>query len=237
MMPAMVGGPRRDPIRVRAMFDEIAARYDLGNALMTLGLDARWRRRTARVAIAGRNGVRVLDCACGTGSLTAALVRAGALRVVGVDFSERMLEVARRRHPALEFLAADVLHLPFGDETFDAVTIGFGLRNLADPVAGLREMTRVLRPGGRLVVLEAVPAEGPLRPVLGIAARLGPALVGRALGRAPAYHYLSETVRSYATAAGVAGWLAEVGQAPVGVERLGLGAVALVWGERRLGAK
>lgn len=228
----MMGGPRREPARVRAMFDSIAARYDVANSLMTLGQDRRWRRRTARAAINGRRGVVVLDCACGTGSLSVALCRAGALRVVGIDFSARMIAVARAKHPAVEFIEGDVLRLPFEDAEFDAVTIGFGLRNLPDADAGIREMSRVLQPGGRLVVLEAVRPEGRLRPVLDLAARLGPRAGGALVGEPAAYRYLSDTVRAYASAGELAGWLESAGLANVRTQRLSLGAVALVWGIR-----
>jgi demethylmenaquinone methyltransferase/2-methoxy-6-polyprenyl-1,4-benzoquinol methylase len=233
MMPVMVGGPPRDPDTVRAMFDRIAARYDAGNRLMTLGLDQSWRRRAARVALEERRGAAALDCACGTGRLCSALVRAGATRVVGVDFSSRMIDVARDRHPSVSFVVADLMRLPFGDAEFDAVTIGFGLRNLPAPSAALREMGRVLRPAGRLVVLEAVRGEGPLKSALDLAARLGPAIAGRAVGDAAAYGYLSETLRTYATAADMVAWLTAAGFAHVAVERLGFGAVALVYGTCR----
>jgi len=139
------------------MFDRIAARYDLLNTILSAGADSRWRRQAARAARLAPGGA-ALDVACGSGRLTAELARsAGAAgRVVGVDFSPGMLEVARRDQPALRFVEGDALDLPFGDEEFDAATMAFGLRNLADPGRGLAEMRRVVRPGGRMVVLEFV---------------------------------------------------------------------------------
>ena len=216
------------------MFDEIAASYDLANTVMTLGQDQLWRRRAARAAVDGERGAVVLDCACGTGRLTSAALKAGALRVAGIDFSERMIQLARRRHPAIEFIVGDLTQLPFEDRQFHAVTIGFGLRNLQDPLAGLREMTRVARRGGRIVVLEAVRPEGRTRVLLELAARLGPRVAGRIAGNVDAYRYLSDTVRAYATGDELREWLSEVGLSDVRVERLGLGAVALVVGTRPL---
>src|SRR5205823_14640639 len=137
----------RDPRAVRAMFDSIARRYDLVNTVLSLGSDGGWRRRAARET-GLRPGGSAVDVACGSGKLTAELAKiAGpAGRVVGVDFSPQMLEVARRAHPGLEFLEGDALNLQFDDASFDASTIAFGLRNLADPVRGMREMLRVVRP-------------------------------------------------------------------------------------------
>ena len=214
------------------MFDAIARRYDLANTAMTFGQDQRWRRRAARIAVGGRQGATALDCACGTGRLAVALYRSGALRVVGMDFSPQMIEVARAKHPSIEFVVGDVLRLPFQPAAFDAVTIGFGLRNLPDAHAGLREMTRVLRPGGRLVVLEAVRPEGTLRPLRDLAATLGPRVSGVFAGNRDAYRYLSDTVRSYVGASELAGWLEGAGLTGVRVEPAGFGTVALVWGER-----
>jgi demethylmenaquinone methyltransferase/2-methoxy-6-polyprenyl-1,4-benzoquinol methylase len=237
MMPVVVGGPSRDPARVRAMFDDIARGYDLANSVMTLGLDHGWRRRAAREAVGGTRAAHVLDCACGTGKLASALVREGAFEVVGLDFSERMIAVARRRHPAVRFVVGDVMELPFAAGRFDAVTIGFGLRNLSEPLAGLRAMAHVVRPGGRVVVLEAVRAEGPRAPALRALAAAGPAVAGRLLRRASAYGYLRDTVRTYATSSEVARWLDDAGLGNVRARHLGFGAVALISGERPSGAE
>jgi len=132
------------PDAVRSMFDRIAPVYDLMNRVMTAGLDGRWRRLTAEAAV--RKGDRVLDAACGTGDLTIADLKAGASRVTGLDFSEEMLARARRKAP-LEWIQGDLLALPFAEATFDAATVGFGVRNVADLELALRELRRVLRPG------------------------------------------------------------------------------------------
>jgi demethylmenaquinone methyltransferase/2-methoxy-6-polyprenyl-1,4-benzoquinol methylase len=204
----------RDAAAVQVMFDRIARRYDLLNTVLSFGVDGRWRRRAARAAAPGRAG-RALDVACGSGKLTAELRRlAPAGLVIGMDFSGRMLEVAARREPGPRYVRGDGLRLPFGDGVFDAVTVAFGLRNFADPERGLAEMRRVLRPGGRAVVLEFVrPAPGPL----GAAYRsylvhVLPRVGGWISGQPQAYRYLSDTVDTYRTAeqlvelAGRAGW-------------------------------
>ena len=136
------------PDAVRSMFDRIAPVYDAMNRVMTAGLDERWRKLTARAVV--RPGDDVLDAACGTGDLAIADARAGAARVVGLDFSEPMLARARRKAPELEWVRGDMLALPFEDAAFDAATVGFGVRNVDGLEAGLRELRRVLRTGGRL---------------------------------------------------------------------------------------
>ncbi len=197
------------------MFDRIARRYDLVNTVLSAGTDGGWRRSAARLTELKAGG-SALDVACGSGKLTALLARiAGPSgHVVGLDFSRQMLEVARSEHPAIEFLDGDALNLPFEDAGFDASTIAFGLRNLADPVRGLREMLRVVRAGGRAVVLEFVrPPNGPVGSAYRVYLRtLLPAIGGVLSGQPTAYRYLSDTVDSYRNAdelralAEVAGW-------------------------------
>ena len=147
---------------VRRMFDRIAPVYDVMNRVMTAGLDRHWRQVTVREVV--RPGDRVLDACCGTGDLAVAAQRAGAGIVVGLDFSERMLERARRKEPTIEWVRGDVLALPFDDGSFEAATVGFGVRNVDDLEAGLRELRRVLRPGGRLGILEITTPQGALAP-------------------------------------------------------------------------
>ncbi len=197
------------------MFDRIARRYDLVNTVLSAGTDGGWRRSAARLTELKAGG-SALDVACGSGKLTALLARmAGPSgHVVGLDFSRQMLEVARSEHPGIEFLDGDALNLPFEDAGFDASTIAFGLRNLADPVRGLREMLRVVRAGGRAVVLEFVrPPNGPVGSAYRVYLRtLLPAIGGVLSGQPTAYRYLSDTVDSYRNAdelralAEVAGW-------------------------------
>lgn len=185
------------PADVAAMFDEVAARYDRTNDVLALGQTRRWRAAVV-VALGVTEGMRVLDLAAGTGTSSAAIERAGA-DVVAADFSLGMLRVGRAREPLLPFVAGDGLALPFADHSFDAVTISFGLRNLHDWRAGLREMARVVRPGGRLVVCEfSHPTWGPMR--TGYTEYLMRALpaVARAVSSNPdAYVYLAESIRAW----------------------------------------
>jgi len=176
------------------MFDRIAPVYDVMNRVMTAGLDRRWRRETVREVV--RPGDRVLDAACGTGDLAIEASRAGA-RVVGLDFSGAMLERARRKAPELEWLQGDLLALPFEDGEFDAATVGFGIRNVADLEAGLRELRRVVRPGGRLGVLEITRPTGFMRPFYSLWFDRVVPLLGRILPGGEAYTYLPASVRRF----------------------------------------
>ncbi|HCE07609.1 MAG TPA: dimethylmenaquinone methyltransferase, partial [Oxalobacteraceae bacterium] len=170
------------------MFNQIARRYDLVNTVLSGGTDAGWRKRAARTTGLAPGG-SALDVACGSGKLTAELARrAGSEgRVVGLDFSVEMLEVARRDHQGIEFVEGDALHLPFDDASFDVSTIAFGLRNLADPVRGLREMLRVVK--RRAVVLEFVrPPKGPVGTAYRMYLKtLLPAIGGAISGQPSAY--------------------------------------------------
>ena len=182
------------PDAVRSMFDRIAPVYDAMNRVMTAGLDRRWRRLTAEAVV--RPGDRVLDGACGTGDLAVADAKAGGA-VTGLDFSERMLERARRKAPALEFLAGDLLALPFEDGSFDAATVGFGVRNVADLERCLSELRRVISPGGRVGILEITQPRGILRPFFNLwFDRIVPVL-GRTLPGGAAYSYLPASVKRF----------------------------------------
>ena len=215
------------------MFDRIAGRYDLVNTVLSGGTDAGWRKRAAR-ATGLAAGSSALDVASGSGKLTAQLARiAGPKgRVVGLDFSPQMLEVARRDHPDIEFVEGDALKLPFDDESFDVATIAFGLRNLSDPVGGLREMLRVARQ--RAVILEFVrPPKGPV----GAAYRLYlkallPAIGGAISGQPSAYKYLSDTVDSYRTPEELRALAKAAGWSHVRYEGLAMGTVGIVSGRR-----
>lgn len=190
--------------QVRAMFDRIAGLYDRMNTVMTAGLHHRWRRRAADLAQVGPGG-RALDVATGTGDLAIALAqRVGRDgEVVAIDFSRRMLELARAKANGLpiRFEAANALALPFGESEFDAATVGFGARNFSDLDRGLREMVRVVRPGGRVVVLEiTTPRRAPLSTFFELwFDRAVPAL-GRAAGDAEAYSYLPRSVKRFPSA-------------------------------------
>jgi demethylmenaquinone methyltransferase/2-methoxy-6-polyprenyl-1,4-benzoquinol methylase len=185
---------RLAPDAVRSMFDRIAPIYDGMNRLMTAGLDGRWRRATAEAVVAP--GDRVLDACCGTGDLAIACAREGG-RVVGVDFSEAMLERARRKAPHLEWIRGDALALPFADGEFDAATVGFGIRNVDDLEAGLRELRRVLRSGGRLAVLEITRPRGLLAPFFRVWFQTIVPLLGKVLPGGAAYTYLPASVRRF----------------------------------------
>ena len=215
------------------MFDRIARRYDLVNTVLSGGTDAGWRRRAARTTGLQLGGA-ALDVACGSGKLTAELVSlvGSSGRVVGLDFSPRMLEVARRDHPGIEFLEGDALHLPFDDASFDATTIAFGLRNLSNPVGGLREMLRVVKPRGRAVVLEFV---RPPKNLAGGAYRLYlrsllPAIGGALSGQPSAYRYLSDTVDSYRSPEELRAMAAAAGWSGVTYKGLAMGTVGILSG-------
>jgi demethylmenaquinone methyltransferase/2-methoxy-6-polyprenyl-1,4-benzoquinol methylase len=210
---------------VRTMFDRIAPVYDVMNRLMTAGLDQRWRRLTARTVV--RPGDRVLDACCGTGDLAVAARRVGAAEVVGLDFSERMLERARRKEPAIEWVRGDLLELPFPDASFDAATVGFGVRNVADLERGLGELRRVLRPGGRLGILEITRPRGPLRLFYRLWFDVLIPLAGKILPGGKAYTYLPASVRRFPGPDELAALLRARGFEDVTVRRLGGGIVAL----------
>jgi demethylmenaquinone methyltransferase/2-methoxy-6-polyprenyl-1,4-benzoquinol methylase len=216
------------------MFGRIVPRYDLLNRLMSLGMDASWRRLAA--SSARPDGAVVLDAGTGTGDLALELRRQGALRVVGVDFTSRMLAVANRkaRTGGIEWTLADAQHLPFPDASFDAVTSAFLLRNLADLPAGLAEMGRVLRPGGRLACLDMTqPPGGPF----GAAYRLYfnhivPPLAGSISGDRAAYRYLPHSLEGFPNAERLARMLSEADLVEVRTSLLGGGVVALHTGRK-----
>jgi demethylmenaquinone methyltransferase/2-methoxy-6-polyprenyl-1,4-benzoquinol methylase len=212
------------PEGVRTMFDRIAPVYDAMNRVMTMGLDLRWRRLAAESVV--RPGDRVLDGACGTGDLALAAKRAGAASVVGLDFSERMLERARRKAP-LEWVQGDLLALPFDDASFDAMTVGFGVRNVADLPLALAEARRVLRPGGRLAILEITQPRGPLRFFFHVwFDRIVP-LLGKVLPGGEAYSYLPASVRRFPDAERLAGLMRDAGFGDVRFRLLAGSIVAL----------
>ncbi len=196
--------------QVQGMFDRIAGRYDLLNSVMTAGLHHAWRERAADRAEV-EPGDSVLDVCCGTGDLAFELAGRVAPngRVVGSDFSEPMLDLAREkaagRDAPVRFEWADALRLPYDEDRFDAVTVGFGVRNLSDLDRGLAEMRRVLRPGGRLVILEITqPTRPPLSTFYSLwFDRIVPVL-GRIAGDSAAYSYLPESVRSFPSPRGLA---------------------------------
>jgi len=206
------------PDSIRSMFDRIAPVYDAMNRVMTGGLDLRWRRVAATAAV--RPGDRVLDAACGTGDLALADLRAGAASVTGLDFSTRMLERARRKSAAVDWVEGDLLALPFDDGSFDAATIGFGIRNVGDLERALAELRRVLRPGGRLAILEITRARGVLRPFFSLWFDRTVPLLGRLLPGGAAYTYLPASVARFPGAEALAGLLRDAGFSEVGFRLL-----------------
>lgn len=220
-------GLDKRPDQVAAMFDHVAAKYERTNTVLSLRRDRVWRRAN-RHALAIQAGERVLDVGAGTGSSTAGLA-ADAGYAVGVDMSLGMLAVGRQARPELPLLAGDALALPFTDAAFDAVTISFALRNVADPVAALRELRRVTRPGGRLVVCEfSHPTSPAFRTLyLSYLVRALP-VVARVVSSSPeAYGYLAESIQDWPDQAGLAGWLTEAGWQRVSWRNLTGGIVAL----------
>jgi demethylmenaquinone methyltransferase/2-methoxy-6-polyprenyl-1,4-benzoquinol methylase len=215
---------RLAPDAVRDMFDRIAPVYDLMNRAMSLGLDVRWRRMTARAAV--RPGDRVLDACCGTGDLALADHEAGG-NVTGLDFSERMLARARRKSDAIEWVRGDTTELPFPEDTFDAVTVGFGVRNLEDLESGLRELARVLRRGGRLGCLEITRPTGALRPLFRLWFDGLVPLAGRVLPGGSAYTYLPASVKRFPGPEDLAAVMERAGFSTIRWKLLGGGIVAL----------
>jgi demethylmenaquinone methyltransferase/2-methoxy-6-polyprenyl-1,4-benzoquinol methylase len=217
------------PDEVRGMFDRIAPVYDAMNRVMTAGLDRRWRRLAVREVV--WPGDRVLDSCCGSGDLAIEAERRGG-RVVGLDFSERMLERARRKSGTIEWVQGDALSLPFADGEFDAVTCGFGVRNLADLEGGLREAARVLRPGGKIAVLEITRPRGLLRPFFRLWFDVLVPLAGRILPGGKAYTYLPASVRRFPGPEDLAALFLRAGFENVRFRLLGGGSVALHVAER-----
>lgn len=218
------------PEGVRRMFDRIAPVYDSMNRLMSAGLDRRWRRETAAAVV--RPGDRVLDVCCGTGDLALEAARAGG-NVTGLDFSAPMLERARGKSAEVEWLEGDALALPFPDGSFDAVTIGFGLRNLANVERGLAELRRVLRSGGRVAILEITRPKGPLALFYRLWFDGIIPLAGKVLPGGSAYSYLPASVRRFPAPQGLAKLLDETGFDEISWRLFAGGIVALHTGTAR----
>jgi demethylmenaquinone methyltransferase/2-methoxy-6-polyprenyl-1,4-benzoquinol methylase len=221
------------------MFDRIAGRYDAMNSVMTAGMHHRWRERAADRAEL-RPGDAALDVCCGTGDLALELSRrvAPGGHVVGCDFSEPMLDLARekageRAPVGVRFEWADALALPYADGRYDAVTVGFGVRNLADLDRGLREMTRVLRPGGRLVILEITqPARPPLSTFYSLWFDRVVPVLGALAGDSEAYSYLPESVRGFPDPHRLAAKMAAAGLERIRYTVLAGGIIAIHSGTR-----
>lgn len=212
------------------MFDRIAPVYDAMNRLMTAGLDRRWRERAAAAVV--RPGDRVLDACCGTGDLAIAAAEAGGT-VTGLDFSEPMLARAREKNPDLEWVSGDALALPFPNGSFDVATIGFGVRNLDDLERGLAELRRVLKPGGRLAILEITRPTGLLAPFYRFWFDGVIPLAGKILPGGAAYSYLPASVRRFPAPEGLAKLLDDAGFDEIRWRLFAGGIVALHTGTAR----
>jgi demethylmenaquinone methyltransferase/2-methoxy-6-polyprenyl-1,4-benzoquinol methylase len=220
-------GMDKQPHEVAAMFDDLADRYDRTNDVLSFGQDRMWRRAVEQAVLA-RPGERVLDLAAGTGTSSEPFRDAGA-DVIPCDFSIGMLREGKRRRGNLPFVAGDAMRLPFADASFDAVTISFGLRNVHDPAAGLGEMLRVARPGGRLVVCEfSHPSWAPFRKVyVEYLMRAIPPIARRVASNPDAYVYLGESIPAWPDQRALAAMMARAGWEDVGWRNLTGGVVAL----------
>lgn len=219
---------------VQAMFTRIAKRYDLMNRLMTGGQDIRWRKRVIELARLDDNA-SLLDLGAGTGDLAReALSAFPKARVVGADFTLEMMRVGRRISP-LDFSAADALQLPFPDFSFDAVVSGFLMRNVIDLQKALEEQYRVLKNGGRIVILDTTrPKKNILSPFIWLHMHFViPTLGGLITGSRDAYRYLPETTEGFVTAEDMAERMAKAGFRNIGFQRLMFGTIAIHWGEKQ----
>lgn len=217
----------KDPKAVAAMFDRVAAKYDITNDVLAAGQTRRWRKAVVK-AVGARPGERILDLAAGTGTSSEPFAKLGAY-VVPCDFSLGMLKVGIERLPDLPFVAGDGMKLPFKDNAFDAVTISFGLRNVHDPAVALGELRRVTRPGGRIVVCEfSQPTFGPFRTVYTeYLMKALPAVARKTSSNPEAYVYLAESIRAWPDQAGLGMLMASAGWSQVSWRNLTGGIVAL----------
>jgi demethylmenaquinone methyltransferase/2-methoxy-6-polyprenyl-1,4-benzoquinol methylase len=215
------------PDEVAAMFDEVAPKYDIVNDVLSMGQTRRWRRLVVD-AVGAKPGQRVLDLAAGTGTSSEPYADAG-VSVVACDFSLGMLKVGKRRRPDIDFVAGDATNLPFADESFDASTISFGLRNVNEPKKALEEMYRVTKPGGTLVIAEF---SSPVVPVwrtmyTEYLMRALPAIASKVASNPTAYVYLAESIRAWPNQDGLAAWISDAGWQDVAYRNLSGGIVAI----------
>ncbi|KJK13857.1 ubiquinone biosynthesis methyltransferase UbiE [Terrabacter sp. 28] len=223
----------KKPVDVASMFDTVAEKYDVTNDVLSLGQDRLWRRAVVK-AVAARRGERILDIAAGTGTSSEPWADE-EIEVVPADFSLGMLRVGRRRRPDMAFTAADAMCLPFADESFDVVTMSFGLRNVADPEVALREFLRVTKPGGRLLVCEfSQPVNKVFRTVYtNYLMRALPPVARRTSSNPDSYVYLAESIRAWPPQGELAGIIEGAGWQQVGWTNLTGGIVALHHGTKR----
>ncbi|MET4004333.1 MULTISPECIES: demethylmenaquinone methyltransferase [Arthrobacter] len=215
------------PEEMAAMFDDVAPKYDVVNDILSMGQTRRWRRIVLE-AVDAKPGQRVLDLAAGTGTSSEPFADAG-VNVVACDFSVGMLKVGKRRRPDIDFIAGDATNLPFADNSFDASTISFGLRNVMDPKKALREMLRVTKPGGTLVVADfSHPTFAPFRTVYTeYLMRALPPIAKKVASNPAAYVYLAESIRVWPNQDKLSAWLTEAGWDAVAYRNLSGGIVAV----------
>ncbi|GAA1994498.1 demethylmenaquinone methyltransferase [Terrabacter lapilli] len=223
----------KKPVDVASMFDTVAEKYDVTNDVLSLGQDRLWRRAVVK-AVDAKPGERILDIAAGTGTSSEPWADQ-EIEVVPADFSLGMLRVGRRRRPDMAFTAADAMSLPFADESFDVVTMSFGLRNVADPATALREFLRVTKPGGRLLVCEfSQPVNKVFRTVYtNYLMRALPPVARRTSSNPESYVYLAESIRAWPPQGELAGIIEAAGWQQVGWTNLTGGIVALHHGTKR----
>ncbi|MCC3268301.1 demethylmenaquinone methyltransferase [Arthrobacter gengyunqii] len=215
------------PDEVAAMFDDVAPKYDVVNDVLSLGQTRRWRRLVVD-AVGAEPGQRVLDLAAGTGTSSEPYADAG-INVVACDFSLGMLKVGKRRRPDIDFVAGDATNLPFEDNSFDASTISFGLRNVNEPKKALSEMLRVTKPGGRLVIAEFSSPTVPVWRTMytEYLMRALPPIARKVASNPDAYVYLAESIRAWPNQDGLAAWISETGWEDVAYRNLTGGIVAI----------
>lgn len=217
----------KNPQEVAAMFDGVAKRYDIANDILSLGRSKAWRRAATKI-IAPTAGMKILDLAAGTGSSSAPLAAAGA-DVIAADFSEGMLAAGRKARPNLNFVKADALKLPFEDGTFDVLTISFGLRNTADTAKALAEAHRVVKTGGRLVIVEfSTPIFAPFRAIyMNYLMKALPTIARATTSNPNAYIYLADSIRAWPNQKELAAMIVDAGWSQVGWKNLTGGVVAI----------
>lgn len=217
----------KKPEAVAAMFDSVAESYDKTNDLLSFGQDRIWRKKVL-AKINPQSGQTILDLAAGTGSSSIVFLKPG-VRVIASDFSNGMLEVGRKRHPELEFVFADATKLPFENNSMDAVTISFGLRNVEQPKLALQEMQRVLKPGGKIVICEFSRLTVPvIRSVYEFyLKRILPRLSKVLAKNSAAYDYLAESILAWPNQKLLASWITEAGFIDVEYQNASLGIVAI----------
>jgi len=217
----------KNPQEVAAMFDGVAKRYDIANDILSLGRSKAWRRAATKI-IAPTAGMKILDLAAGTGSSSAPLAAAGA-DVIAADFSEGMLAAGRKARPNLNFVKADALKLPFEDGTFDVLTISFGLRNTADTAKALAEAHRVVKTGGRLVIVEfSTPIFAPFRAIyMNYLMKALPTIARATTSNPDAYSYLADSIRAWPNQKELAAMIVDAGWSQVGWNNLTGGVVAI----------